>query len=163
MTNKTKPASIIVAMTHDGGIGKDGQLPWPKIPADMKRFREITETVSDPSLLNAVVMGRKTFDSLPSLAKPLKNRLNVVISSTTTLNDYPNGVLVFSSLSSAVASLNTDPAVENIFFIGGEKIYQGAVKEGLCTRAFITRIGCKDEWNCDARFQIGRASCRERV
>jgi len=64
---------LILAVTPEGGIGLHGQLPWTHLVGDLPRFRRLT-------LGNTVVMGRKTWESLPS--KPLKDRMNLVVSST---------------------------------------------------------------------------------
>jgi len=156
----SKPAVVVVAVTCEGGIGKDGQLPWPRIPRDMQHLREVTETVSNPELVNAVILGRKTYESLPEKVRPLKNRLNVVISSSTQASDYPNGVLVFPSLRQAVDSLNVNPSVESIFFLGGQRVYEEAIKEGLCSKAILTRIGI-DPWNCDTKFPLDLLNSKE--
>ena len=71
------PFSIIVgAHSTNRAIGAKGKIPW-KCRADMNFFKEITSKVSDSTKMNAVIMGRKTFESL---SKPLPNRLNVVLS-----------------------------------------------------------------------------------
>ena len=62
--------SVIFASTRDGGIGKDGQLPW-RLKADMKFFKETT--IGDGN--NAVVMGRKTWESIPPKYRPLPKRI----------------------------------------------------------------------------------------
>jgi dihydrofolate reductase len=62
---------IIVSMTEDRVIGRDGKLPW-HIPEDLKHFQEMTTG-------NVVIMGRKTWDSIPEKNRPLKNRENIVI------------------------------------------------------------------------------------
>lgn len=69
------------------GIGKDGSLPWPMIKADMNYFKEVTEkgTATDPqsttskSAVNSVIMGRKTYISIPQKFRPLARRKNIVI------------------------------------------------------------------------------------
>ena len=65
---------MIVAMDDQGIIGQDGELPW-RLSSDLKRFKKLT--VADG--FNAVVMGRKTWDSLPIKFKPLPERLNIVM------------------------------------------------------------------------------------
>src|SRR6056297_2869461 len=62
----------ILACDEDWGIGKNGDLPWPHNPADLKWFKQCTDG-------GVVVMGRKTWESLPR--KPLPNRMNYVITS----------------------------------------------------------------------------------
>jgi dihydrofolate reductase len=74
-----KPLSIIVATEQKGGIGANNRLPW-KIQKDTQFFRNKTTHTSSPDKINAVIMGRKTWDSLPHT--PLRGRLNIVISST---------------------------------------------------------------------------------
>ena len=86
------PFSLIVAMDSQNGIGKNGQLPW-HLPADLKHFKEITCTVRDPKKQNVVLMGRKTWDSIPEKFRPLPGRINVVLTRHPDLK-FPLGVLV---------------------------------------------------------------------
>ncbi|KAJ7957782.1 Bifunctional dihydrofolate reductase-thymidylate synthase [Quillaja saponaria] len=69
---------VVVAATCNMGIGKDGKLPW-RLPSDLKFFKELTVTASDPDKMNAVVMGRKTWESIPLQFRPPPGRLNVVL------------------------------------------------------------------------------------
>lgn len=64
--------TIIAAVSDNGVIGRDGKIPW-HIPADMKRFQRLT-------LGHAVVMGRRTWESIPEKHRPLKDRVNIVVS-----------------------------------------------------------------------------------
>ena len=73
-----KPFSIVVAIDSQHGIGKNNDLPW-HLPADLKHFKFIT-TNSAVGKRNVVVMGRKTWDSIPEKFRPLPNRTNVVLS-----------------------------------------------------------------------------------
>ena len=73
---------MIVAMDDQRFIGKNGELPW-RLSADMSRFRNLT--IADG--YNAVIMGRKTWDSLPAAYKPLPERLNIVMSRDTSWKD----------------------------------------------------------------------------
>ena len=66
---------LIAAMCSDGGIGYKGQLPWPHCKADMAHFAKRTTGAGN----NAVIMGKKTWDSIP--ARPLRNRANLILSS----------------------------------------------------------------------------------
>lgn len=113
-----KQISMIVAFCHDQQerrvIGKDGNLPWEAIPSDMQRFRRLTSG-------HTVVMGRKTWDSIPKKFRPLPNRTNIVITRQKSLN-LPKGVLLAHSLEDAIQKAPT----EMVWIIGGESIYQEA-------------------------------------
>ena len=98
---------IIWAQDNNGGIGKNNALPW-HISEDLQNFKKIT-------LDNPVIMGRKTWDSLPK--KPLPNRRNIVLSSKKI-----SEVECYSSISNCIQSLEIDDTPD-IFVIGGEMIY----------------------------------------
>ena len=110
--------SIIVAINNINGIGFQNKIPWRE-PSDLKFFREVTSG-------NVVIMGRKTFESMNS--KPLKNRINIVISQT--MNHQEN-VLIAESLDHAL-NLCNELNVGKIFVIGGEQIYNEAIKLKEC-------------------------------
>jgi dihydrofolate reductase len=100
----------IAAVDRKGAIGKGGKLPW-HYSSDMKFFRETT-------VGNAVVMGRKTW---LAISKPLKNRLNIVLSRDTDIEPQES-LVVFSDIDSVLSfnkSLTTD-----LFVIGGAQIYE---------------------------------------
>lgn len=69
---------LVVAATRKLGIGKNGSMPW-KLPGDMAYFKEITSKTADSAKQNAVVMGRKTWESIPPKFRPLPGRINVVL------------------------------------------------------------------------------------
>jgi len=105
-----RPFIVIVAATAGSlGIGRQGKLPW-HIPLDMEHFRVLTTTTSSkPASINAVIMGRKTWQSLPSRFRPLKNRLNVVLSRNPSIREelsIPPTVRVASGLQEALKSLS---------------------------------------------------------
>ncbi len=65
---------------QDGlGIGKDGTMPW-NLPGDMAYFKALTTQTRDSNKQNAVIMGRRTWDSIPAKFRPLSNRINIVLS-----------------------------------------------------------------------------------
>ena len=100
----------IAAVDRKGAIGKGGKLPW-HYSADMKFFRETT-------MGHAVVMGRKTW---LTIGKPLKNRLNIVLSRDTDIEPQES-LIVLSDIDSVLSfyrSLTTD-----LFVIGGAQIYE---------------------------------------
>mmetsp|Transcript_116373 Transcript_116373/g.375881 ORF Transcript_116373/g.375881 Transcript_116373/m.375881 type:complete len:491 (+) Transcript_116373:62-1534(+) len=146
--------SVIVATTPRGGIGYQGKLPW-KIPEDMAHFKRVTmATPNDDGRQNAVIMGRKTWESIPEKFRPLAGRVNVVLSRAAAEPDfaspYPEGVLVAPSVASAVERLAGCGDVLEVFVIGGQAAYEEALRMPNCERLFITRIG--KDMECDAFF-----------
>jgi dihydrofolate reductase len=118
---KNTNLNIIVAMDKTGLIGNNGKLPWNS-PSDLKYFKEITETYT-------VVMGRKTWESIGK--KPLKNRRNVVLTSSS-LNDF-NTDLVFINSPAQVFDITGE-----VFIIGGRHLYQYFLP--LVNKLYITEI-----------------------
>jgi len=145
--------SVIVATTPKGGIGKEGELPW-RIPEDMAHFKRMTTATTSEGKSNAVIMGRKTWQSIPEKFRPLSGRINVVLTSaaaeTSYVSPYHDGVLVASSVADAVEKLAAREDVEEIFVIGGQAAYKEAVEMPSCKHIFMTRIG--KEFECDAFF-----------
>tara|TARA_B100000945_G_scaffold313720_1_gene310229 strand:+ start:2753 stop:3241 length:489 start_codon:yes stop_codon:yes gene_type:complete len=98
---------LIWAQDKKGGIGLNGKLPW-HISEDLKKFKELT-------IESTIVMGRKTWDSLP--IKPLPKRNNIVLSK----NNIPN-VTCFDSIQNCTEYLENNN-IENVYIIGGSEIY----------------------------------------
>lgn len=114
---------IIVAVGRDGAIGRRGDLAF-HISADLRRFKELT-------MGYPIIMGRKTFESLPKGALP--GRRNIVISSNP-LYEAP-GAEVYHSLEDAISACGM---AEKVFIIGGGQIYAQAMP--LASRLHLTRI-----------------------
>src|SRR5690242_16184462 len=101
------PFSIVVAMDQKRGIGKAGGLPW-HLPADLKHFKKITTTrFLDKTYQNVVIMGRKTWDSLPINFRPLPDRINIVLTRNDKL-DFPSGVYKAKNFNEAFYLLNKE-------------------------------------------------------
>ncbi len=110
--------SLIVARSTNNVIGNKGQLPW-SLSADLRHFRDIT-------MGSPIVMGRKTWESLPK--QPLPGRENIVISRD--WNYVAEGARVFSSLGSALPvarAMATRAGRSDVFVIGGAQIYAAAM------------------------------------
>jgi dihydrofolate reductase len=116
--------TLIAAVARNGVIGIANRLPW-QLPADLKHFKELTTG-------HAVIMGRKTWESLPAKFRPLPGRRNIVV----TRNDSfrAEGATVATSLPDAVAAANGDEA----FVIGGAELYKAALP--LADRLQLTEI-----------------------
>lgn len=116
----------IVAVDKLWGIGKDGDLLF-HIKEDMKFFKEMT-------IGKVVVMGRKTFESLPN-KQPLKDRINIVITSNKSYKNSDNLIFVdIDSINAELEKYNND----DIFIIGGGSIYEYFCSH--CNEIYITRI-----------------------
>ena len=121
--------SLIVAFDEKFGIGKNNDLPW-KLKKDMDYFKMITTTTNsqNKSKMNAVIMGRKTWESIPTRFRPLKDRINIVISSTlnkSEISDYAY-TKVFTNLTDSLKYIEENQTlnIEKTFIIGGSSIYQ---------------------------------------
>lgn len=127
LSNLQRTYQVVVAATKDMGIGKDGKLPW-RLPTDLKFFKEITTKTSDPGKKNAIVMGRKTWESIPLQYRPLPGRLNVVLTRSG-ISDIAaaENVVICGSMASALELLAASPystSIEKVFVIGGGQIFR---------------------------------------
>ena len=120
--------SIIVAVSDDWGIGKDNDLLW-HLPEDLKRFRKLTTG-------NAIIMGKKTWESLPR--RPLPDRRNIVL--TDISGEIIEGSITAYSIEDALNKCDRD---KEIFIIGGGSIYRQFVP--LADRLYITHVHRKAE------------------
>ncbi|KAA8528673.1 hypothetical protein F0562_036028 [Nyssa sinensis] len=134
---------VVVAATRDMGIGKDGKLPW-RLPSDLKFFKETTMTTSDPGKKNAVVMGRKTWESIPLEYRPLPGRLNVVLTRSGSFDiATAENVVICGSMLSALELLAESPycfSIEKVFVIGGGQILREALNAPGCDAIHMTEI-----------------------
>jgi dihydrofolate reductase len=106
--------SLVAALARGGVIGRDNSIPW-RIPEDVARFREVTTG-------HPVVMGRRTWDSIPARFRPLPGRRNIVV--TRNGRWYGDGAERVGSLEEAVALAGDVPEV---FVIGGAELYASAL------------------------------------
>lgn len=114
--------SIIIAIASDGAIGRANDLLW-HLPADLKRFKELTTG-------HTILMGRKTFESLPR--GPLPNRRNIIISRS--LPTQP-GAEIYPTIQQAMEACASD---EEVFIIGGGEIYRQLLPN--TERIYLTRV-----------------------
>jgi dihydrofolate reductase len=126
--------SLIAAVARNGVIGRGGKLPW-HLPADLKRFKELT-------LGHHVIMGRRTWESI---GKALPGRTNVVVSRRANLP--PPGVTVVRSLDAALDAARAD-GDDEAFVIGGGELYAAALRRA--DRIYLTVVDADVEG--DARF-----------
>jgi dihydrofolate reductase len=177
MANVRVPLTLIVATTTNLGIGINGQLPW-RIKSEMQYFARVTSRVpasfqtsgATRPVQNAVIMGRKTWASIPARFRPLKNRLNIVLSRQTApfgvvSLEQKDGAVWAKSLEDAlriVQKLNSTteldpkesdlPCVARGFIIGGAEVYREGIESGKADSVLLTRV--HGDWECDAFFPI---------
>jgi dihydrofolate reductase len=123
---------LIFARSLNGVIGFQGKIPW-SLPEDMARFKQITENTT-------VIMGRKTWESLPEKFKPLPNRKNIVLSKQNLV--VPDGVEVLSSLQMALDLCRHTPQV---WVIGGSSLYNEALPFADTIEQTIVDIECEGD------------------
>ncbi len=116
--------TLIAAVARNGVIGKDNALPW-HLPADLRHFKALTSG-------HTVIMGRKTWESLPEKFRPLPGRQNIVV--TRNAGYAASGASVVTSLADAVAAASDSEA----FVIGGAELYVAALP--LADRLQLTEI-----------------------
>ncbi|KAI9315745.1 dihydrofolate reductase [Dichotomocladium elegans] len=141
--------ALVVAATEELGIGLKSLLPW-RIPRDMQFFKDVTTHVAHESKdhkQNCVIMGRVTWESIPSRFRPLPDRINIVISRD---GSYAvEGATLVHSLEDALTIASFKNAYR-VFVIGGSQIYKLALEHPLCTHILLTRVRSKVE--CDTFF-----------
>ena len=153
-----KDPALIVAHDQVFGIGKNNQLPW-HIKGDLKFFQTITTTLPSCSLAgkqqqNGLIMGRLTWQSLPEAYRPLKERVNIVL----TQNDdflLPEKVLRAHNFREAWQK-TIDQGCARVFIIGGAAVFKEAMAMDIFTSLYITEV--EGNYDCDTFFPDYRNS-----
>lgn len=117
--------SFVVAMDRERVIGVDGGLPW-RLPADMKRFRAI-------SMGKPVIMGRRTYESIPARFRPLPGRHNIVL--TRDASWQASGCTVVHSLEEALSAAGDE---DEVMVIGGAEIFAQLLPQA--DRVYLTLV-----------------------
>ncbi|KAI9260133.1 dihydrofolate reductase [Sporodiniella umbellata] len=133
--------ALIVATTEERGIGYEGGLNW-RLPEDMAYFKKAT--IGSGGYENVVIMGRKTWESIPSRFRPMQERVNMVISRNKTFDLH-----LVSSLQEALDRVQVKENTK-VFVIGGAQIYSQAITHPDCEAILLTQIQAKIP--CDAFF-----------
>ena len=135
MTDAELRLALVAAIARDGVIGRDGTIPW-RIPEDMHRFRALT-------MGHPVVMGRRTWESIPDRFRPLPGRRNIVVTRNPSWS--AEGAERAHSIEDALTLLAGEPRA---FVIGGAEIYALALP--FADELLLTEIGADVEG--DTRF-----------
>jgi dihydrofolate reductase len=131
--------NAIIAHDDKYGIGKNGGLPWPHNPADMKWFRDCTNG-------HVVVMGRKTWESLGN--KKLPNRTNIVVTRSD-LNGAPDGKY-YGEMTNLIQMIKMEYPDLKTWIIGGADIYKQALP--FCDNIYVTKV--PGDYKCDTFVPI---------
>lgn len=134
---------VVVAADLDWGIGKANALPWPKLRGDLAHFKRVTCDAPEGAR-NAVVMGRKTWQSREVAGRPLPRRLNVVV--TRGELAVPEGAVVAHTLDEAIAV----GGVANVFVVGGAVLFHEAFAHAALRWVYLTRI--EGRFDCEAKI-----------
>eukprot|EP00835_Amoeboradix_gromovi_P000338 NODE_11_length_46995_cov_0.451872.p21 type:complete len:188 gc:universal NODE_11_length_46995_cov_0.451872:30060-29497(-) len=128
--------NVVVACTLNSCIGSNNTLPWPHLKSDLQWLSKLTTTSESQ---NAIIMGRLTWESLPK--RPLKDRINIIVSTTMDNQDVQNYKDSFVAPDfDAALELSRKLLVDQIFCLGGAKLYSHAFKHPECKHIFMTRL-----------------------
>jgi dihydrofolate reductase len=153
----------ILACTHNGGIGLNGKLPW-RLKEDMKLFKRITTTIQNPNdkekgKQNAVIMGRKTWESIPMKYRPLPNRINIILSRTMNKKEteVENSVYVSNSIDELdilISKLIKEDKLAIPFIIGGSTLYNKMFELDKISKIHLSLLNKEIEYECDTFFDM---------
>lgn len=139
--------ALIAAVDETFGIGKNNLLPW-RLPSDLAFFTKQTRGDGSNENKNAVIMGRSTWESLPTKSRPLVGRFNIVM---TRGGEYelPTGVALVHSLDEALLEAKKHGCRE-AYIIGGAQIFSHAIIDPRCTKLYLTHV--QGNFDCDTFF-----------
>ena len=143
-----KEISIILAVDDKNWLGKNWGLAW-NLSSDMKYFKRITTRTKDKNKQNALIMWRKTWESIPKKFRPLPWRINCILSRKAKKN-LNKDILWFNSLNNCIKKLRNNKNIENIFIIGWANLYNNSLKDSNLNKIYITKV--KWDFNCDVFF-----------
>jgi dihydrofolate reductase len=168
LTMSPRELTLIVAATNRMGIGRGGTLPWTGLKKEMAYFARVTKR-ANPSVceflcrsqlralkfsqsVNAVIMGRKTWESIPPRFRPLKGRTNIVVTRGASELDA-EGKIVVGSVEKAIRATEDTVQDKRAFVIGGAQIYEAALGRKETKRILLTRV--LSDFECDTFFPVG--------
>lgn len=145
----TPTFDLVVAADSAWGIGKNNGLPWPKLRADLQHFQRTTSEAAEGQR-NAIIMGRKTWESAEVKGRPLPRRLNCVVSRNplTIAPTLANDVVAATSLDAALIAVA--PRAHHIFVVGGAEIYRTALHHAGLRFIYLTRVA--GDFDCEIRI-----------
>lgn len=149
MPARPKVALIVAALYPSMGIGANGRLPW-HLKKEMKYFKDVTSKAKE-GYVNAVIMGRKTWDLIPERFRPLPGRVNIVLSRSYGNTAEESDVLHYNSFESVMQQFEKDQYLVNgrpldkIFVIGGSQVYNSIINDPKVDSLLLTQINFTGE------------------
>jgi dihydrofolate reductase len=156
LTTCPDPQAVIARYRLDTGHRDTRRFAFDQLPVELGPAGSLPE--ADAGARNAVLMGRKTWDSLPAAYQPLPGRLNGVLSRTR-LAGFQGSHRVWTTLDEALTELRADGSVRNVHVVGGGEIYRLALQRPECRRIFLTSLDA--EFPCDTFFPDPGPAFRE--
>ncbi|CAF0758220.1 unnamed protein product [Brachionus calyciflorus] len=159
MSSEIKFHAIAAMSDESRGIGFNNSLPW-SVPEDAEYFLRVVKTTFDKSKINAVIVGTRTWESIPKEDRPISPCLNIIVSSRASFESLeisPNADLtkiqICRSLDEAVKLVKEkySDSVEAIYAIGGTQIYKDSIFSEYFDRFYLTRIF--GHFKCDTFLQ----------
>jgi len=156
LTSSTMPPLTIIVAAHSKhlGIGLKGSLPW-RLKQEIHYFKRVT-TYNPHNKTNAVIMGRKCWESIPPKFRPLPQRYNIILTRQAKLEGITEqegeNVTVASSLQEALEKAR-DKGLGRVFVIGGGEVYREAMMLKQCNRILFTEV-CGEDVETDVDFPI---------
>jgi dihydrofolate reductase len=131
---------IVVAACANRGIGFNNTIPW-FLENDLKNFKKITDD-------GVVIMGRKTYFSIPINKRPLANRINIVLTKNKNEFNFPQSVIICSSFEEALEKAKL--FLREIYIIGGSNLYKEAINHPEIEKIYYTKV--LEVFDCDTFF-----------
>ena len=155
--------SIILAVDSKNGLGKENTLAW-RLSGDMKYFKKTTVLTEKPDDINVVIMGRKTWESIPEKFRPLPGRINCVLTRDKNFED--EWCVSFNSLDSCLKDIENMKNIWKVFIIWGAQIYNQVLKDSRLEKIYLTQV--KWDFGCDVFFDgvpenFQQESCSEAI
>ena len=130
MQSKPVISIIVAALKPSLGIGNNGKMPW-RLRKEIRYFKDVTSKTTVENSRNAVIMGRKTWESIPVKFRPLPDRLNIILSRSYENEIIDENIIHANSVESSLSFMSN---IDRVFIIGGAEIYNDLINNPLVTQ-----------------------------
>lgn len=143
---------LIICVDNQNGIGKNNTLPW-YIKEDITFFKKKTLELKNKKKINCVIMGKNTYMSIPEKYRPLKNRLNLVLSNTLDKTLENDNLKIFNNFIDLLRYVDKNKKnIETSYIIGGKTIYDYFLNNNLVDDIYINKVDF--DFKCDIKVNI---------